>query len=170
MRTFIPPTYEVRLQVKVEIGVVVANDHSFVADTAIAMEEQETREPSQFTIKAATIQEAISNPNVPQLYANGFHLFHTDSDSAFVFLRMGQPVAVVHLSYTVLKEIATKAQKSIEDFEEALGASIPDMSELQRARDAFAKKRSTTHDHDKSRPDDSDPDASGNGVDTANNE
>ena len=146
MRTFQSATYEVRLHLKTEIGVVVANDHAFLSDTDIGMEQEKIQEPTEVEIKIASITEAITSGDIPHLYANGFSLVHTDADSALIFMRMGVPVAVVHLSNTILKEIAQKSAKSIEDLEASLGMPIPDMSMMKDARRALAAKRKSEQD------------------------
>lgn len=128
MRTFIPQTYEVRLHVRTGIGVVVANDHAFLADKGIAMEEQ------TIEIKNADVRNALTDPDLPSFYANGFALGHSDADSALVFMRYGRPVAIVNFSSTILKELRNRMDEAVSSLEKGLDAAIPDMSDMRRAR------------------------------------
>ena len=110
------------------------------------MEQEKTEESGELQLKATSIQEALASPDIPHFYANGFTLFLTDSDSGLMFMRMGVPVAVVHFSNTILKEIAQKSAKSVEELEASLDMPIPDMSMVKDARLALAAKRKSEQD------------------------
>ena len=68
------------------------------------------------------VNAALSDPNVPKIYTNGFGLGLTNADIIIVFQRFGPaPVAVVNLSYTLAKTLAQRLGSLVSEFENKIG-------------------------------------------------
>jgi hypothetical protein len=80
---------------------------------------------SQLEVEAADARMAKAiESGVPQIYANGFAATLTGSDAVIVLERVGQPVAILNLSYTMAKTLALALGRAVSDFERATGQQL----------------------------------------------
>jgi hypothetical protein len=63
--------------------------------------------------RADEINNAMVNPDVPKMYANGFSCALGASDIAVLFKIGSQPIAITNLSYTTAKTLSIKLQDLI---------------------------------------------------------
>ena len=64
------------------------------------------------------IGDAITNPEVAKLYANGFIASFGNADMSLVFQRNGKPEAILNLSYTLAKTLSEKLLKMVKSLED----------------------------------------------------
>lgn len=77
--------------------------------------------------------EALKDPNIPKVYANGFMNALGNGDSTIVFQWNGNPVLVLNMSFTVSKTLALRLGKMIGDIEEGSGNTIMITDEIAKA-------------------------------------
>jgi len=77
--------------------------------------------------------EAIKDPNIPKVYANGFMNALGNGDSTLVFQWNGNPVLVLNMSFTLSKTLALKLGNMIGDIEKGSGNTIMITDEIARA-------------------------------------
>ncbi|WP_321921650.1 hypothetical protein [Burkholderia sp. BCC1998] len=72
----------------------------------------------------------LSSAGVPHLYCNGFGIAYSPSD-ATIFLNLNDSVVGrVSLSHETLRSLAIKLREGIDQFEKAVGMSLPSSDEL----------------------------------------
>lgn len=76
------------------------------------------------------IKDAISNPSVPKLYANGFVSSIGSGDTCIVFQQNGIPVVTLNLSFTVAKTLSIKLGGLIKDMEKDSANKIMTTDEI----------------------------------------
>ncbi len=68
--------------------------------------------------------QALSDPSIPKIYANGF-VFGMSTSDVFVVLQLGGvPIAVLNLSYTLAKTLATILTNTLNDLEQKTGQTV----------------------------------------------
>ena len=75
-------------------------------------------------------QQALTSPNIPHLYSNGFISGMGNGDCFVVLLQNGRPVATINLSYTVTKSLANTLGSIISDLEKNSGNVIMTTKDL----------------------------------------
>jgi len=83
---------------------------------------------------------ALIDPAVPKIYANGFSLGMTNADTQIVLLLFGRPVAVINLSYTLVKTLLEKLQVLVKSWEDKTGQQLQTTDAIDKA---FAKDTQT---------------------------
>ena len=96
------------------------------------------------------IAAALADSGVPKLYTNGFQIFHTDSDTGILFMRVGEPVAVLFMSNILGKTLAQKLSYSMDELEKSLESTFAVTDELKEARETMAKTKEKESDDDNS--------------------
>ena len=76
---------------------------------------------------------ALADPTIAKIYANGFMLGFTNSDTQLVLLLSGSPVAVVNFSYTLAKTLTEKLGKLVEDWEKKTGHPLQTTESIDQA-------------------------------------
>jgi hypothetical protein len=77
-------------------------------------------------------QAAGQTIELPGMYFNGFQIGITNSDVSGVMLLNGQPQAVLNMSYTTAKSLATALNELIARLESATGRPIMITKEVDR--------------------------------------
>ena len=108
----------------------------------MAAEKKSIQELQKITQNA--FEEAMNNPNVPKIYANGFHLGFNDTDNILLLNHNGKPSIVLSLPYTVAKTLLQQLGKNISDVEKQLGHEFPTMEEMDRARRSIPETSTIT--------------------------
>lgn len=89
-------------------------------------EEQPVEDPQ--VLQQEFIQKqrdaALSDPELPKLYCNGFIVSVGTGDVFFVLKLNETPVAILNVSYTVAKTLAQKLSSAIANLEDRTGNSI----------------------------------------------
>lgn len=70
------------------------------------------------------MNSAITDPNVPKIYANGFATGVGNGDTLIVLQQNSRPVAVLNLSFTVAKTLALKLGNVIKGVEDKANTVI----------------------------------------------
>jgi len=70
------------------------------------------------------IDEALGNPEIPNLYSNSFSCALGQGDTIVLFKNGSTPVATLNLSYTTAKTLAIKLQGLISHLESVSGNKI----------------------------------------------
>jgi len=89
---------------------------------------------------------AIEDPNVPKVYANGFLSGLGNGDTTIVFQCNAKPTMVLNMSFTLAKTLAIKIGQMINDIEENSENSIMTTDEIsvvlekKRIKDEEQKK------------------------------
>lgn len=87
--------------------------------------------PSPELLQAA--QQALLNPNLPRIYANGFTLGFTAADVT-VFLQINHvPLAAVDMAFPTVKALVKSLSGMIEAYEKVVGTPIHTAEELKGA-------------------------------------
>ena|SRR5688572_26237371 len=89
------------------------------------MEEQEKNLQSQ-------IMEALQDETLPVIYFNGFVNTIGSGDVLIILKRHEKPVAVLNVSYSVAKSMATKLGGIIASFEQKIGNVIMTTDEINQ--------------------------------------
>lgn len=76
------------------------------------------------------LSQAISNPDVPKLYFNGFTVAIGSGDIVLMLQRNGEPLAVLNASYTVAKTLGAKLGGSIAVLESSTGNNIMTVDDI----------------------------------------
>lgn len=66
------------------------------------------------------LSEAFHAEDVPKIYANGFHLGHTNADVSIFLRQHGKVVAIVSMSFTLAKTLAQLVGNHILELENDL--------------------------------------------------
>jgi len=72
----------------------------------------------------AMINDAISDPEVPKIYANGFATGIGNGDTVVVLQQNTIPIAVLNLSFTVAKTLTLKLGNLIKEIEDKANTVI----------------------------------------------
>ena len=64
------------------------------------------------------INVAVSNPDIPKIYANGFVTGIGNGDTLIILQQNSKPVAVLNFSFTVAKTLALKLGGVIKEVED----------------------------------------------------
>ena len=75
--------------------------------------------------------ERSRDPNVPKLYVNGFINTLGTSDIMTILERNGEPIAVLNMSYTVAKTLATSLGEIVARLEELSGRDMLTTKQLE---------------------------------------
>ncbi len=94
---------------------------------------------------AEMVDNAVKDPDVPKLYANGFITGIGKGDISITLQRNAQPVAVLNLSFTVAKTLALKLGTVINDLEDKAQTEILTTEQFNKA---FIEKPSETEEED----------------------
>lgn len=78
-------------------------------------------------------EDALNDPEVPKIYANGFSNGLGTGDVTIVFQLSQKPVAVVNVSFTVAKTLAQKINSMILSLENDTGNTIMTTDEIAKA-------------------------------------
>ncbi|MFO7972166.1 MAG: hypothetical protein R6U40_10495 [Desulfobacterales bacterium] len=70
------------------------------------------------------INDALNNPEVPNLYSNSFSCALGQGDTVILFKNANKPIATINLSYTTAKTLAIKLQGLISYLEKISGNKI----------------------------------------------
>jgi len=65
----------------------------------------------------SVVRKAVSDPNIPKQYANGFSIGLSNADSYVLFQLDGLPVVLMHISYTLAKTLYKKLERMVSEFE-----------------------------------------------------
>jgi hypothetical protein len=74
-------------------------------------------------------QTAFRAP-VPRLYANGFMIGQTASDTSVVLLLHGSPIGILNLSFISAKSLAIGLDATIKEFEKRMKQEIPTLQDV----------------------------------------
>ena len=88
----------------------------------MTQDKQETTSPD-------AVREAVSSPDVPKSYANGFAIGMSNADAHILFQLNGKPVVMMNMSYTLTKTLHQKLENMIKQFE--TGAKRPMLTTTQ---------------------------------------
>ena len=83
-------------------------------------------------ILAASVDQAINDPDVPMHYANSFAVAQGNSDIGLFLFRFNKPEAVVSMSFTLAKTLAEQLGEAIDDLEERTGRRIMTTSHVDK--------------------------------------
>jgi hypothetical protein len=94
-------------------------------------------EPNQegaIFIPAANIQQAMSNPNFPKHYANGFVIGRAENDIFILPVNNSIPSFVLNLSFSSAKKLYEALKVNIEEIESRIGEikSMPPPTKSQK--------------------------------------
>ncbi len=78
-------------------------------------------------------EDALNDPEVPKIYANGFSNGLGVGDVTIVFQLGLKPVAMVNVSFTVAKTLAQKINSMILNLENDTGNTIMTTDEIAKA-------------------------------------
>lgn len=92
----------------------------------------------QAALHAKMVEEAMSDPNIPKLYVNGFINGLTQADVVILLQRNGQGIGILNMSFTVAKTFAQKVAKSIGVLEARTKTTIMTMEETAMERNGDA--------------------------------
>jgi len=92
----------------------------------------EIQQQEQLAIANAALRGGVS-----RVYANGFIVARSLSDVSVVMLTNGAPTSVLSVSYIAAKTLIAELSKAINDFEKALGETIPTMEEVRKKLEAM---------------------------------
>jgi hypothetical protein len=79
----------------------------------------------------------------PHIYANGFQLNVTNADMGLILKLDNQPVAVVHMSYTMAKTLHKITGDVVTKFEKAVGRDMLTTRDVDSAMEAKAAASAT---------------------------
>ena len=77
------------------------------------------------------VGKAISNLEIPQLYANSFVCARGTGDVFCILEKNGNPQAILNMSYTVAKTLSVKLKSLIKELETATGNIIMTTTEVE---------------------------------------
>jgi hypothetical protein len=93
----------------------------------------EVQQQEQIAIANAALRGAA-----PRLYANGFIMAQSASDVSIVMLTNGAATSVLSLSFISAKTLIAELSKVLNNFEKAIGETVPTMDEVQQKMAKFA--------------------------------
>lgn len=82
------------------------------------------------------LNQALNNPAVLRLYANGFTLGLSNADAYIVLQQFGRPTAFVNMSYTLAKTLSLKLGRMVAEWETRTGQQLVTTDRIDAA---FAK-------------------------------
>jgi hypothetical protein len=82
---------------------------------------------------AVDVEKAINNPEIPNLYANGFITATGNGDALVVLQQNGKSIATLNLSYTMAKTLTLKLGHLVKDLENKTGNTIMTTSDIDIA-------------------------------------
>ena len=85
-----------------------------------------------------------ADPNIPQIYFNGFANALTIGDITAVLERNGRPVAVLNMSFTVAKTFAQKLGQMVSALEEKAGREMLTTDDIGALAAALAEQQKDT--------------------------
>ncbi len=91
----------------------------------------------------AKLAKALSDRDIPKVYANNFDLALGTGDIAVILKNGQETVAVMNLSYTVAKTLSVKIQELIRVLEERLGHAVMTSDEINKCL-ASSKRKGPT--------------------------
>lgn len=77
------------------------------------------------------LSRALSDTSLPLFYVNGFGVSIGTGDAMIILKRNDKQVAVLNLSHTLLKTMATKLTQSVEILEQRLDSTVLTVDEIQ---------------------------------------
>ena len=86
-------------------------------------------------------------PDTHRIYANGFTIGMSNADVCIVLQRLGQPEAVVNVSYTLAKTLAQSLGQLVTEWESATGQHLQTTHTIEQKLKSVQKQR---HRQDKS--------------------
>ncbi len=98
------------------------------------------------------LKDAVTRPDVPKIYANGFSVGLSNADIMIIFQKFGPaPVAIVNLSYTLAKTLAQRLGALVAEFEATIGQDILttdriDLAVKHKAAEAASQRKTKTDD------------------------
>ena len=98
-----------------------------------AVDEQSATDPGM--VLAASVDQAINDPDVPMHYANSFAVAQGNSDIGLFLFRFNKPEAVVSMSFTLAKTLAERLGEAISDLEKRTDRRIMTTSHVERPDD-----------------------------------
>ena len=99
-------------------------------DTQKQAEDRKNAKPDA---AVAVTAFAMADPSTARLYANGFTLGLTNADAYIVLQQFGRPIAVVNMSYTLLKTLSEKLQTMVADWEAKTGETLQTTDSIDQA-------------------------------------
>ena len=84
-------------------------------------------------------KEALNNPEVPKIYANGFTSGLGAGDVTLIFQLSQKPIAMLNMSFTLAKTLSQKLSKMILELEHDTGNTIMTTDEIGIATGLMAK-------------------------------
>ena len=78
--------------------------------------------------------EALNNPDVPQIYVNALQSGYNNTDFILLLESNGRPSVILNLSYTLAKTLVQNIGNNIADMETQMGHSIHTMEEMEHFR------------------------------------
>ncbi len=78
----------------------------------------------------AQIQNIQSDPNVPQLYVNGFTVMNTLTDFRLILTRNDKAVVHLTFSHSTIKSLVGIVSNTLTDFEQKTKSNIQTLEEL----------------------------------------
>lgn len=88
------------------------------------MSEEKNIHNNQETQLNEQVQTAMASPAVPKIYANGYIIGQTVSDSFILLQQNGHPISILNLSFTAAKSLSIGLKNMIEQLESDTGQSI----------------------------------------------
>ncbi len=86
------------------------------------------------------LDEALENPEIQRIYANGFVNALGVGDVVILLQNSKKPIAVLNLSYTVAKTLTIKLGALISQLEDSTGNTIMTTDEIEKSLSKGVKK------------------------------
>lgn len=86
------------------------------------------------------IEESLALTDIPKIYANGFSLSAGTGDVVIVLKKNNQPTAILNLSFTIAKTLASKLGNTINVVEKITGNSIMTTDQINLASSKDSEK------------------------------